>query len=99
MASVYILYSESLRKFYIGSCLDLPARIEQHISNFFANSFTSKANDWAIFFLIQNLSFQQARAIEQHIKKMKSKTYIKNLKRYPEMVDKLMNRYSINEGR
>jgi putative endonuclease len=28
--------------------------------------------------------------IERHIKKMKSKKYIQNLKKYPEMVEKLL---------
>jgi putative endonuclease len=32
--------------------------------------------------------------IEQHIKKMKSKVYIQNLKRYPEILQKLINKYS-----
>jgi putative endonuclease len=32
--------------------------------------------------------------IEEHIKKMKSKVYIQNLKKYPDMVKKLIAKYS-----
>ena len=35
----------------------------------------------------------QALAIEKHIKKMKSKIYIENLTRYPEMSNKLIKKY------
>jgi len=35
----------------------------------------------------------QALAIEKHIKSMKSKIYIENLKKYPEMVTKLLIKY------
>ena len=33
-------------------------------------------------------------AVEEHIKSMKSKKYIQNLKKYPEMVEKLKDKYS-----
>jgi len=76
MAFVYILYSQSIDSFYIGSCLDLDIRIKQHLNNTF-NGFTSRSDDWQIFFTIENLAFEQARKIEKHIKKMKSKNLLK----------------------
>ena len=88
MAFIYILYSQSIDSFYIGSCLDLDIRIKQHLNNTF-NGFTSRSDDWQIFFTIENLAFEQARKIEKHIKKMKSKKFIKNLVLYPELSDKL----------
>ena len=93
MATVYILYSLELNKFYIGSCIDLQMRLHQHINKDFGNSFTSKVADWVVFLAIDNLNYEQSRCIEQHIKKMKSVTYIKNLKIYPEIVGKLIERY------
>ncbi|MGE8553535.1 MAG: GIY-YIG nuclease family protein [Chryseobacterium jejuense] len=40
----YILYSESLEKYYIGhSCDDLQERLRKHLSNH--KGFTSKAKD------------------------------------------------------
>ncbi|PXY38851.1 excinuclease ABC subunit C, partial [Flavobacterium cheongpyeongense] len=35
----------------------------------------------------------QALAIEKHIKDMKSKIYIENLLRYPEVINKLLEKY------
>ncbi|WP_366519227.1 GIY-YIG nuclease family protein [uncultured Dokdonia sp.] len=32
MVTVYILYSKNINKYYIGSCLDLALRIQEHIS-------------------------------------------------------------------
>ena len=94
MASVYILYSEKLNKFYTGSCKDLSYRIGQHLSKVFNKSFTSNAEDWEVHFSIDDLTYEQARLIEMHIKKMKSKTYIQNLKKYPEIADRLKLKYS-----
>jgi putative endonuclease len=93
MASIYILYSGKLDKFYTGSCMDLPYRIDQHLNKEFMNSFTAKADDWTLFFSKDDLEYKQARFIEQHIKDMKSKIFIQNLKKYPEMMEKLMLRY------
>jgi putative endonuclease len=94
MASVYILYSKELNKYYIGSCLVLDERLVQHQNKTFSNSFTSKASDWTLFYSISDLNYTQARAIESHIKKMKSRTYIENLKRFSEISQKLTEKYS-----
>ena len=93
MATVYILYSSSLNKYYIGSCKDLVDRFQQHQEDFFGKSFTQKANDWEIFYCLDDLTYSQARKIESHIKKMKSKKYIENLKDHPEMAQKLKALY------
>ena len=93
MASVYILHSKELNRFYIGSCKDLSYRIGQHINKDYVNSFTTKAEDWQLFFFEDELSYSQARAIEHHIKKMKSVVYINNLSTYPEMMEKLKEKY------
>ena len=53
------------------------------------NKFTAKAEDWQLVFQIRCESKAQALAIESHIKRMKSKLYIENIIRYPEMAEKL----------
>ena len=93
MAAVYILYSQSLNKYYIGSCVEVTERFDQHLSKIFPGAFTTKANDWVIYFSLINLSYTQARKIESHIKKMKSKKYIENLEKYPEISQNLINLY------
>lgn len=94
MADVYILYSKTLHSHYIGSCKNLENRLLEHSNGTFENSFTTKAKDWVLLLGIENLGYQQARYIEKHIKRMKSKIFIENLKKYPELVEKLKTRYS-----
>jgi putative endonuclease len=91
----YILYSEYLARYYIGSTSLAPTeRLEHHLEKYYETSkFTSKANDWFIYFVIPCASFAQARALESHIKSMKSKKYIQDLKQYPEICQKLIEKY------
>jgi putative endonuclease len=69
-------------------------RIYEHQCKAIKDSFTSKADEWELFFCINNLKYQQVRKIEAHIKKMKSRKYIVSLKKYPEMSSKLIDRYN-----
>ncbi|SDF99335.1 putative endonuclease [Pedobacter terrae] len=93
MASVYILFSKKLNRFYIGSCFDLSKRLNGHLQGIYKDSFTSKVTDWELFLHINDLAYQQARQIELHIKKMKSRTYIENLKKYEDIQTKLIMLY------
>jgi putative endonuclease len=91
MASVYVLYSTKLDRFYIGSCKEFQFRFEQHLNKVYAG-FTTNADDWQLFLLVEDLSYSKARALERHIKKMKSRVYLQNLAKYPEMIIKLKDR-------
>ncbi len=94
MASVYILYSKTNDKYYIGCTKDFEQRFEYHQVKEFPNSFTAKYSDWELFYEIQNLTITTARKIETHIKKMKSRKYLENSKIYPEISQKLIGKYS-----
>ena len=56
MASVYILHSEKLDRFYIGSCKDLSYRMDQHLNKEFTGSFTTAAEDWELYLAIDELA-------------------------------------------
>ena len=43
---VYILYSSSLDRYYIGSSADPGERLKKHLANH--NGFTGKAKDWVL---------------------------------------------------
>ena len=73
MAVVYILYSKSLDKYYTGSCKCLEQRLEEHRQKIFRKAFTSKREDWELYFFVPELNYEQARMMEKHIKSMKSK--------------------------
>jgi putative endonuclease len=69
-------------------------RLDFHLHDTQARKFTYKADDWTLFFSVECASKNQALAIEKHIKAMKSKVYIENLLRYPELSLKLLERYA-----
>ena len=96
MPCVYILHSQNADKFYIGATKASPeSRLERHLEEYYGNrKFTAKYNDWTLFHTIQCSSFSQARKIENHIKRMKNKNYIRNLNKYPEIEEKLLSMYS-----
>jgi putative endonuclease len=91
---VYIMYSGSLDRYYTGNTVLHPdERLAQHNSAYNKNSYTTKGMPWKMFLVLECDSREQARKVELHIKKMKSKQYILNLNQYPEMRKKLLNRY------
>ena len=90
---VYILFSEKLNRYYTGYTTDFEVRFNFHLKDDQARKFTYNADDWVEFLRIECTSKNQALAIEKHIKRMKSKTYIENLNKYPEMRQKLINQY------
>ena len=92
MDCVYILHSQKLNRIYTGFTTDFETRLEYH-KNAASHKFTSNAIDWNLFLIIHCESKSQALLIEKHIKKMKSKTYIENLAKYPEMITKLKEKY------
>ena len=93
MAVVYVIYSSILDKYYIGSCTDFSHRLRQHRNKELKGAFTSKVNDWEIFFKMDDLQYAQARKIERHIKRMKSRKFIEDLIKYPELMTKLKLMY------
>src|SRR5688572_2500572 len=88
----YTIYSAQLDKYYVGETSDFSNRIEMHNSGF--STFTSKAKDWKLHLLIPCPDKVVALKIEAHIKSMKSRKYIEDLGRYPEMHSKLINRFA-----
>ena len=91
--TVYILYSQKLNKFYTGFTTNLNMRLDFH-KNAENRKFTHNSDDWEVFYTIECFSKKQGLSIEKHIKKMKSKTYIENLSKYPEITIKLMVQYT-----
>ena len=78
MAWVYILHSETLSRFYIGSTEQTPEdRLNKHLTNH--SGFTAKAKDWVIIYLEEFETISEARNRELSIKKWKSKVLIENL--------------------
>jgi len=68
-------------------------RLNKHNSGFYKEAYTSFATDWELYLLIECSTVSQALCVGKHIKKMKSKVYIMNLKKYPEMIEKLIDKF------
>ena len=96
MNTVYILQSIKINRYYIGYTSNLELRLQFH-ADAESRKFTHKADDWTVFYSVNCESKPQALAIEKHIKAMKSKTFIENLKKYPEMIEKLLEKYRASE--
>jgi putative endonuclease len=80
MPCVYIIFSPSLDKFYIGaSSQKASIRLEKHNNAYYGRNFTSSANDWQLKLEIPCPSFSAARKMELYIKKMKSRKFILKL--------------------
>ena len=91
---VYILYSESTDKYYVGQTEDMEVRLVLHNTGEFAGSSTKFGIPWIIYHTIECESRTQSLAIESHIKKMKSVKYYQSLKLYPDIAIKLKEKYS-----
>ena len=63
------------------------------MNSYTGNHYTEGAEDWVLFVKIPVKNSKQGLQIEKHIKRMKSKVYIQNLKRYPEIIEKLKIKY------
>ncbi len=74
MYSVYIIYSFSLDKYYIGYTEDVAQRLQQH--NEGISSFTSKASDWILKYTVAFENRALAHQRELEIKGKKSRKYI-----------------------
>jgi len=89
---VYVIYSRSIDKYYIGQTADIQRRLEQHNSHFYKYSATTQADDWILFHIIECESRRQAIQIEKHVKSAKSRKYLSDLKKYPEIGKKLLEK-------
>ena len=76
--TVYIIYSSTADKFYVGFTGDvLDERLRKHNSNH--NGFTGRFNDWQIVFKEIFENKKEAMVREKEIKAWKSRIKIENL--------------------
>ena len=77
MFSVYILYSEHLDGYYIGSTSDVEGKLRRHLSNY--KGYTSRAKDWRIVYTESFSTKELALLRERELKSWKSRKLIANL--------------------
>jgi len=76
MVYVYILYSTSLGKFYVGSTDNIERRIDQHNSG--RSNFSSKGIPWKLITRIECKNRSEAMGLEIQIKKRGIKRYLED---------------------
>ncbi len=75
MYKTYIIYSERLDRFYIGSTGDeLVARLRRHNANHCG--YTGKVDDWVIVYSCELESIQASRALEKKIKNRGARRFL-----------------------
>jgi putative endonuclease len=77
MHFVYILFSQSKNRYYIGSTQDMDGRIRRHNSNH--KVFTGNASDWKLCWQKDFVDKASALAYEKMIKGWKSRIMIEKL--------------------
>jgi putative endonuclease len=80
--------------FYVGHTQNLEKRLEYHNDFDLNEGVTRLKIPWKYYFILETHSKSSAIKIEKHIKRMKSQAYIVNLKKYPELGEKLLKKYS-----
>ena len=90
MHQLYILFSKSTAKFYVGETHNIDDRIVKHNQHSYSGSFTKIANDWELVFLRNCENKEEAVFLEKFIKKMKSKVFIQKIILNPEILDDII---------
>ncbi|SEP75637.1 GIY-YIG nuclease family protein [Flavobacterium urocaniciphilum] len=89
---LYILYSSSTNKFYIGETSDVTFRLNLHNTHEFKGSFTKIASDWEIKLSFENEQKSNILYLEKFIKKMKSKVFIQKIIENPEILNDILSK-------
>jgi putative endonuclease len=87
---LYILYSKSKDKFYIGETHAINERLNKHNNHYYKNSFTKIASDWEVCLTFECENQEKIRFLEQFIKKMKSKVFIKKIIQNPLILEDIL---------
>lgn len=75
---------------------NLEQRITQHNNPISLTKFTSKGIPWQLFIAIPCYNKEHALKLEKAIKAKKSRVFIENLKRYPDLVEKIKHKRASN---
>ncbi len=92
MHYLYIIYSKSLNKYYVGESHDVKKRLEQHKNHHYKSNFSRIASDWELLLQKQLKNREQALYLEKFIKRMKSKKFTEKVINDPKILDNILNK-------
>ncbi len=76
---VYIIYSETIEKYYTGSCKDFQERLSQHNGGY--SRYTKAGIPWILVKLITTQNRTEALQLENKIKKRGAKRFLIDLEK------------------
>jgi putative endonuclease len=80
MASLYIIYSKSIDRYYVGITSEAVShRLIKHNESGYGSHYTSQANDWELKLHINCDNYSEARRMELYLKRMKSRKFIEKI--------------------
>src|SRR5690606_3812500 len=93
MHYLYILYSKSTDRFYVGQSSDVLSRLDLHNTHHFKGAFTKIASDWEIAMAFPCTQKKDALFLERFVKRMKSKAFIRKVIAYPEVLTAILDNH------
>jgi len=93
MHFLYIIYSTSKNRYYVGETHNTNARLTKHNQHTYSGGFSKIANDWVVVLNFECRYKDDALFLEKFIKRMKSRKFIKKVIEDPSILtDILQNR-------
>ena len=92
MFYVYILFSEKLNRYYVGTTDDIVRRLDEHNDGVYRDSYTSKGVPWVLKVYFSCATSKRAYDLERFIKKMKSRVFIEQIILNPEIVEDILKK-------
>ncbi|QCX40757.1 GIY-YIG nuclease family protein [Aureibaculum algae] len=89
---LYIIYSISIDKYYIGETNNLDERLIKHNKHLYKKSFTKIASDWNYVLTKECLQRNDAIYLEKFIKRMKSKKFIEKIILKPNILEDILDK-------
>ena len=92
MHYLYIIFSDSLNRYYVGETHDTEKRLIKHNNHTYKGAFSNIADDWKIVLSKNCQSKKEALFLEAFIKRMKSKKFILKIIGNPDILDDILNK-------
>ena len=92
MFFVYILFSEKLNRYYVGTTDDVDGRVKEHNDKIYQDSYTAKGIPWVLKESFSCVGSKQAYDLERFIKRMKSRVFIEKIIQDPGIVKDILNK-------
>ena len=92
MHFLYIIYSKTSDKYYVGETHNIEERILKHNAHQYKNAFSKIAQDWETKLTKQLKSKEEAVFLERFIKRMKSRKFILKIIDNPDILDDILKK-------